>query len=129
MFMILQNYLYRGIQFDYVFWQTLFYVQDFQVLILDEAVLALARMYRRDVLVINDEVDVRKANRHQGYRQFVLWQHGMLGAGQRMVIPSCCVWKIRDKFPDAFGQYTGFKPTRLAWYINKHMTTCDIFIL
>ena len=84
------------------------------MLILDEAVLALARLYRRDVLVINDEVDVRKANRHQGYRQFVLWQHGMLGAGQRMVVPSCCVWRIRDKFPDAFGQYTGFKPSRLA---------------
>ena len=84
------------------------------MLVLDEAVLALARMYRRDVLVINDEVDVRKGNRHQAYRQFVLWHHGRLGAGQRMVIPSCCVWRIRDKFPDAFGQYKGFIPSRLA---------------
>jgi len=77
------------------------------VLVLDEAVLALARMYRRDVLVINDEDDVRKGNRHQAYRQFVLWYHGRL-------IPACCVWRIRDKFPDAFGQYKGFIPSRLA---------------
>jgi hypothetical protein len=93
-----------------------FYIsfQDFQVLILDEAVLALARMYRRDVLVVDDEVDLRKANRHAGYRQFVLWQHGRLGVGDRRVIPSCCVWKIRDKYPDMFGQYTGFIPSRLV---------------
>ena len=61
------------------------------MLILDEAVWVLTRMYRRDVFVINDDDDVRKANRHLGYRQFVLWQHGMLGAGQRMVVPSWCV--------------------------------------
>lgn len=93
-----------------------FYIsfQDFQVLILDEAVLALARMYRRDVLVVDDEADLRKANRHAGYRQFVLWQHGRLGVGDRSVIPSCCVWKIRDKYPDMFGQYTGFIPSRLV---------------
>jgi hypothetical protein len=46
------------------------------VLILDKAVLAkavlaLARRYRRDVLVFDDEVDKRKANRHQAYRQYI----------------------------------------------------------
>lgn len=70
--------------------------------------LALGRMYRRDILVFDDDADLNRANRHHGYRQYILWSHGRLGAGDRRIIPSCCVWKIRDKYPDPFGQYKGF---------------------
>ena len=84
------------------------------MLILDEGVLALARLYRRDVFAFEDDADVRKANRHQAYRQFILWSFGRLTAGDRRVVPSCCVWRIRDKFPDPFGQYTGFVPSRIG---------------
>ena len=41
------------------------------MLILDEAVLALRRLYRRDILVFDDDADWNKANRHQAYKQFI----------------------------------------------------------
>nr|XP_022297957.1 P2X purinoceptor 7-like isoform X1 [Crassostrea virginica] len=87
---------------------------DFHVLCLDEAVLALARLYREDVLALPADDNFNRANRHSAYRQYVLWTYGKLGAGQRKVIPSCVVWKIRTKYPEPTGQYVGFLPGRLA---------------
>ncbi|XP_070564226.1 uncharacterized protein [Ptychodera flava] len=87
---------------------------DFRVICLDEGVLAVARAYRMDMMATNDFDDYHKCNWHAAYQQFILWQHGKLGAGNRRVIPGCCVWAIRDKYPDQFGQYTGFIPTRFA---------------
>ena len=61
------------------------FVYDFFVLILDEAVLALGRLYL-ETFVVNDDVDWNKANRHQAYRQFIMRTHGRLGAGDRRVL-------------------------------------------
>lgn len=48
--------------------------------------------------------------RYCAYRCFVSWCWGWLGQRVRVVLPSCVVLKIRQEFPDAEGQYVGFRP-------------------
>ncbi|XP_052820406.1 P2X purinoceptor 7-like [Mya arenaria] len=86
---------------------------DFDLLVMNEGNLAPARLMRQDILVFNEEEDLRRSNRHQAYRQFILWTHGYLGAGNGRVIPSFCVWRIRETLLDQYGQYTGFVPSRV----------------
>ena len=84
--------------------------------ILQEGHLRLAIRIWNDVRALDDLPDPGESNkqfRYAAYRQFVVWQYGALGAGNRVVLPSCCVWKIRDRFPDPHGQYKGFIPNRL----------------
>lgn len=88
----------------------------FDVYILQEEVLQLARRIWNDVRAVEDLPNPGESNkqfRHAAYRQYVVWQYGALGAGHRVVIPSCCVWKIRDRYPDPQGQYKGFIPSRV----------------
>ena len=63
------------------------------MVVLDSAVLPIARNFRNDVYALpqEEEADENKAMRHAAYRQFVLWQFGRLGKGDRRVIPSCCI--------------------------------------
>ena len=88
-----------------------------QFYVLNPGVLRLARAAWNDVFAVDDEQEPgveQKQYRHAAYRQFVLWQHGRLGEGNRVIIPSCCVWKIRTAFPDPLGQYVGFRVRRLV---------------
>lgn len=90
---------------------------EFSLLVLEPMVLNLANQYRNDIFVldINENMDDHnKSLRHAAYRQFTMWRCGYLGANNRKVIPSCCVWTIRDKFPNLAGNYTGYRANRLA---------------
>ena len=53
----------------------------------------------------------RYANRsmwHAAYRQYVMWKHGHVGGRCQVVIPSCCVYTIRNAYLSPTNQYTGF---------------------
>ncbi len=84
----------------------------FGQLVLDGNVLEIAMRYREDVLVLNNDRN-NEHFQHAAYRQYVLWQHGRLGRGNRRVVPSCCVVAIRTRYPSPNGVYTGYKPARL----------------
>ena len=84
----------------------------FAQLVLDGNVLDIAMRYREDIIVAAP-VRNNENFRHAAYRQFVLWQHGRLGRGNRVVVPSCCVLKIRARYPSPNGLYVGFRPARL----------------
>lgn len=83
-------------------------LQDFYTIVLDELVLEVAIRSRNDALAEPRDIDYNKAHRHAAYRQYVMWIHGHLGAGNRKVIPSCCVLRIRDRYPDPSGHYIGY---------------------
>ncbi|KAI8490561.1 hypothetical protein Bbelb_318290 [Branchiostoma belcheri] len=88
---------------------------EIDLYILQRGVLQLNRDTRNDLLALQEDQEPgadHREFRHAAYRQFVVWQHGRLGEGNR-VIPSCCVWRIRDEFPDVNGHYTGFRVNRL----------------
>jgi hypothetical protein len=56
--------------------------------------------------------DDNSNRRRAAYSEFVLKHYGRQGTGNRRVIPSCCIWKIRDKYPDRYNQYRGFEENK-----------------
>ncbi|XP_039525452.1 P2X purinoceptor 7-like [Pimephales promelas] len=86
-----------------------------EIFILMEGHLRMARRLWNDIRAVEDAQSPGESNRqfrHAAYRQWVVWQYGSLGSGRRVVIPSCCVWAIRDRFPDPNGHYVGFIVSR-----------------
>ncbi|XP_026200153.1 P2X purinoceptor 7 isoform X1 [Anabas testudineus] len=52
--------------------------------------------------------------RHCAYRQYISWRFGVPPTDTHPVIPSCCIWRVREKFPSPDGQYSGFTPVRMV---------------
>lgn len=85
----------------------------FSLSCLDAGFLRFHRQYRDEITVLGgtrEAGDDNREFRYAAHRHFIFWQHGSLVAGNRRVIPSCCIWKIRDTFSDPLGQYIGFIP-------------------
>ncbi|XP_070532880.1 uncharacterized protein [Ptychodera flava] len=80
----------------------------FNYLVLDANVLELAMRWNADTYAEEHQRD-NACFRHFAYRQYIYWQHGRLGAGNRRVVPSCCVWAIRRKFPSPNNIYVGYR--------------------
>ena len=51
--------------------------------------------------------------RHAAYRRYILWRFGRLVEGNRVVILSCVVCKIRRLYPSPDGLYRGFRAHQL----------------
>lgn len=65
----------------------------FDLYCLEDGYLRIHRDYRNDVLVVAEvrEPGDNRQFRYTAYRQYIFWQHGSLGQGNRRVIPSCCM--------------------------------------
>ncbi|XP_071831809.1 uncharacterized protein [Apostichopus japonicus] len=81
--------------------------QAFRDICLNVNVLSVNMQVREDELA-NEENRSNSNYRHYSYRNYIYWKFGRLGRGNRLVIPACCVIKIRQRFPSADGQYKGF---------------------
>ena len=75
---------------------------------MEAMVVVVAQRIQADLMVRNVD-ETNRGMRHGAYTNFTFWKHGKLGRGNRRVIPSCCVWKIRARYASSNGLYKGFR--------------------
>ncbi|KAJ8032365.1 P2X purinoceptor 7 [Holothuria leucospilota] len=83
----------------------------FGSLIIDPGALGLAMAQRMD-LQLGDRPG-NNAYRHAAYKSYIYWKCGPTRRHNKVIIPACAVWKIRDGYPSEDGRYTGFRINRL----------------
>lgn len=93
-------------------WATelLTHIEEMTEVVLQQSVLCVVDVYRQVLFGISVDTDENRCYRQAAYWQFTIWCHSRLGCRVHRVIPSCCDCHIRDQYPDALGQYTGFIP-------------------
>ncbi|NWU62649.1 P2RX7 protein, partial [Pterocles burchelli] len=79
----------------------------FQQLVLSSHTLKKALLYKDPFLDVTDS-NINNKLRHLAYKQYVHWRFGSFDLEDRAVIPSCCRWEIRNTYPKAGNNYTGF---------------------
>ena len=87
----------------------------------------LAMRFGEDFLVLSN-VRNNENFRHAAYRQYVSWQHGRLGRGNRRVVPSCCVVAIHACYPSPNGMHTGYRPIVVMTNISQLWCCTFIFV-
>ena len=81
--------------------------EEFSDICLNPHVLDVVNRDKNDLYGRNYNSSDNQTLRHTAHRQYVLWRFGRLGVGNWVIVPSCAVWKIRDKLPSTDGQYKG----------------------
>lgn len=85
----------------------------FEQLVSRRSLLEAVLLYQ-DPLSSPDDPGQAAALRHCAYRQYISWRFGVPPNGTHPVIPSCCVWRVREEYPSADGKYRGFTPVRMV---------------
>lgn len=85
----------------------------FELLVLRRSTLEAALLYR-DPLDPPTGLGQTTTLRHCAYRQYICWRFGEQADGSHPVIPSCCVWRIREEYPSLDRCYGGFRPEQTA---------------
>ena len=80
----------------------------FSNICLDREILEICIKVRSDIQAEEFNFSM-ESFRKAAYRQFALWTYGKLGRGNRRVIPSRAVLKIRETYPAPSGRYMGFR--------------------
>ena len=62
--------------------------------------------------LLADEHLLPNVARRRLYATYVRAVHGVLGRGNRVVVPSCIQNCIREMFPDPDGEYMGHMPSK-----------------
>uniref|UniRef100_A0A667YFC9 P2X purinoceptor n=1 Tax=Myripristis murdjan TaxID=586833 RepID=A0A667YFC9_9TELE len=85
----------------------------FERLVLRRDVLEAVLMYR-DPLCAPAGEGLTAVLRHCAYGQYISWRFGVPPADSHPAVPSCCVWRIREEYPNPDGRYSGFRPAKVA---------------
>ncbi|XP_068937485.1 P2X purinoceptor 7-like [Petaurus breviceps papuanus] len=90
----------------------------FEELVLSRSTLRFLLLYQ-DPLLEMDADALNDQLRHCAYRRYVDWRFGSKDMAGFAILPSCCRWKIRERFPKKDGKYTGFRsPTRYSQKVS-----------